>query len=95
MTTPQTAETAPASLIEFPTDFKLKIMGAQHPDFVDEILQAIRPHAPETGPEQVSLRASAKGNFIGATVSVYVHNQEQLDNIYRAVTSHPLVKVVF
>ncbi|EIC13791.1 DUF493 family protein [Kingella kingae] len=83
------------SLIEFPTDFKLKIMGAQHPDFVAEILKAIQRHAPNTTEEHVVLRPSSGGNFVGATVTVYAENQEHLDNIYRAVTSHHMVKVVF
>lgn len=83
------------SLIEFPTDFKLKIMGAAHPDFVPEILKTIQQHAPETNESHVQTRPSSGGKFVGATVTVYAKNQEHLDNIYRAVTSHPMVKVVF
>lgn len=86
---------APPSLIEFPTDFNLKIMGEQHVDFVTEIIKAIQPHAPNTTADNVKLRPSSGGKFIGATVTVWAENQEQLDNIYRAVTSHPMVKVVF
>ncbi|SSY70815.1 YbeD family protein [Alysiella crassa] len=83
------------SLIEFPTDFNLKIMGAEHPDFVPEILKAIQSFAPNTTEANVKLRPSSGGKFVGATVTVRAENQEQLDNIYRAVTSHPMVKVVF
>ncbi|MBQ9601312.1 MAG: DUF493 family protein [Neisseriaceae bacterium] len=83
------------SLIEFPTHFQLKIMGAQHPDFVSEILKAICEHAPDTREEHVKLRPSSNGNYVGATVTVYTTSQEHLDNIYRCVTSHPMVKVVF
>ncbi|MDO4433514.1 MAG: DUF493 family protein [Alysiella sp.] len=91
----QEANQTQSSLIEFPTDFNLKIMGAQHPDFVPEILKAIQTHAPHTTEANVKLRPSSGGKFIGATVTVRAENQEQLDNIYRAVTSHPMVKVVF
>lgn len=83
------------SLIEFPTHFNLKIMGAEHPDFVKEILKAIQQHAPNTTEEHVKLRPSSGGKFVGATVTVFAENQEHLDNIYRSVTSHPMVKVVF
>lgn len=83
------------SLIEFPTHFQLKIMGAQHPDFVVEILKAICEHAPQTTEQDVKLRPSSSGNYIGATVTVYATSQTQLDNIYRSVTTHPMVKVVF
>lgn len=83
------------SLIDFPTDFKIKIMGAEHPDFVAEILKAIQQHAPNTAEQHITLRPSSGGRFVGATVTVYAENQQQLDDIYRAVTSHPMVKVVF
>ncbi|WP_373740741.1 YbeD family protein [Neisseria sp.] len=83
------------TLIEFPTDFSLKIMGAQHPDFLPEILKTIRQHAPDTSEANVKTRPSSSGNYIGATVTVRAESQEHLDGIYRAVTSHPMVKVVF
>lgn len=90
MSNPQTPP-----LIEFPTDFSIKAMGAKHPDFVKEIVQAVREYAPDTREEDVVLRPSSAGNYVGATLKVYVENQEQLDNVYRALTSHPMVKVVF
>lgn len=89
------AEEPQKPLIVFPTDFKLKIMGAHHPDFSREILKAIQEHAPETGEQHITLRPSSGGKYLGATVTVRAENQEHLDNIYRAVTSHPMVKVVF
>ena len=82
-------------LIAFPTHFDLKIMGAAHPDFASEILKTIQQHAPNTTEQHVKIRPSSKGNYLGATVTVYAENQEHLDNIYRAVTSHPMVKVVY
>lgn len=83
------------TLIEFPTNFDLKIMGSHHPDFSHEILKTIQHYAPETTEEHIKLRSSSQGNFVSATVTVYAQNQEHLDNIYRAITSHPMVKVVF
>lgn len=85
----------PPPLIEFPTRFDLKIMGAQHPDFVGEIVKTIREHDQSVDETQVKLRPSKGGNYIGATVTVYAQSQAHLDDIYRAVTSHPMVKVVF
>ncbi|MDO4877953.1 MAG: DUF493 domain-containing protein [Neisseria sp.] len=82
-------------LIEFPCRFPLKVMGGSHPDFAGEVLTAVQAHAPDTREEHVSLRPSRDGNYMSATVTVYAENQEQLDNIYRALTAHPMVKVVF
>ncbi len=83
-----------ADLIEFPSQFPIKIMGANHPDFAATILAVIQQHAADTAAEHMQIRPSSKGNYLGATVTVYVHNQDQLDDIYRALTSHPMVKVV-
>ncbi|MDO4997998.1 MAG: DUF493 domain-containing protein [Neisseria sp.] len=89
----QTNEQA-ETLVEFPCTFPLKIMGLQHPDFASTILSVIQQHAPETEDKHITTRPSSKGNYVGATAQVYVTNKEQLDNIYRALTSHPMVKVV-
>ncbi|QEY26585.1 DUF493 family protein [Neisseria zalophi] len=83
------------TLIVFPCHFPLKVMGAQHPEFESAILKAVQTHAPDTQQHHITIRPSSKGNYIGATVKVYVNDQKQLDNIYQALTNHELVKVVF
>lgn len=82
------------SLIEFPCQFPIKVMGNAHPEFEKNILETVRQHAPDTEPHHITTRQSSKGNYTGATVKVNVDNQEQLDNIYRDLTAHKLVKVV-
>ncbi|AHN27790.1 MULTISPECIES: HP0495 family protein [Snodgrassella] len=82
------------SIIEFPLDFPIKVMGAQHPEFEAKVLEVVQQHAPDTAAENINTRPSSKGNYISATVVVRAENQEQLDNIYRALSSHPMVKVV-
>ncbi|KPN70971.1 YbeD family protein [Neisseria sp. 83E34] len=82
------------TLIEFPCKFPLKIMGAKHPEFPAEVIKAVKVHAPDASEEHLQHRESSSGNYTGLTLPVNVENQEQLDNIYRALTSHPMVKVV-
>lgn len=82
------------NLIEFPTDFPLKIMGAQHPEFAATILDVVRQHAPGTEAKHLAVRDSSKGNYLSCTVTVRAESQAQLDIIYRALTAHPMVKVV-
>lgn len=82
------------SLIEFPCQFPIKVMGEVHPEFEKNILETVRLHAPDTEPHHITSRPSSKGNYTGATVQVNVENQEQLDNIYRALSGHEMVKVV-
>lgn len=82
------------TLIEFPCRFPLKIMGAKHPDFPAEVVRTVQEHSPDTDESHLQERESSGGNYTGLTLSVQVENQEQLDNIYRALTAHPMVKVV-
>ncbi|MDO4227996.1 YbeD family protein [Neisseria sp.] len=83
------------SLIEFPCNFTIKVMGIQHPEFTSSVLACVQKHAPETQAHHISVRPSSKGNYLGATVeAANVQNQEQLNNIYRELTGHELVKMV-
>lgn len=81
-------------LLEFPCHFPLKIMGEQHPEFAATVLSVVQTHAPDTQKHHMQTRNSAKGNYLSVTLTVRATSQEQLDNIYRALTSHPMVKVV-
>ncbi|WP_066569133.1 YbeD family protein [Snodgrassella sp. CFCC 13594] len=80
--------------LEFPQDFPIKVMGAQHPEFAATVLKVVQEHAPDTTEQHVRTRDSSKGNYLSATVTINAQSQKQLDDIYRALTAHPLVKVV-
>lgn len=82
------------NIIEFPLDFPIKVMGEQHPEFVATVLNVVREYAPNTTEKHMKTRDSSKGNYLSATVTIRAENQEQLDNIYRALTAHPMVKLV-
>lgn len=82
------------SLIEFPCRFPVKVMGAKAPDFPAVVMDVVREHSADLHDEHVQRRDSSGGNYLSLTLSVHVENQEQLDNIYRALTGHPMVKVV-
>ena len=83
------------SLIEFPCQFPIKVMGNAHPECEKNILETVRQHAPDTEPHHITTRHSSKGNYTGATIKVNVESKEQLDKIYRALTDHEMVKVVY
>lgn len=89
------ANTPRETLLEFPCDFPLKIMGETHEAFAQTMLQVVQQHAPDTQEHHVRTRLSSKGNFISATITVNATSQAQLDNIYYSLTSHPMVKVVY
>lgn len=83
------------SLIEYPSDFPIKVMGLHTEDFVEAILGIVVLHDPGFDPEtRLARRPSSSGNYLGLTLTVTATSREQLDNLYRSLTGHPLVKYV-
>jgi putative lipoic acid-binding regulatory protein len=82
------------SLITYPNDFPIKVMGLHHEEFIATVVTIVQAHAPDFTPDDIVHRPSSGGKYLGLTVTVKVHNREQLDNIYRSLTGHPLVKYV-
>jgi putative lipoic acid-binding regulatory protein len=82
------------SLFEFPCDFPIKVMGKSHPDIAETIVTVVRDFDPTFEASRIEMRASSGGNYIGLTVTVRATSREQLDDIYRALTGHPMVSVV-
>ena len=81
-------------LIEFPCAFPIKVMGAKQPDFLDIMVAVVRQHDPEFDATTVVVRESSGGNYQGLTITVNATSQAHLDDIYRALTGHPLTKYV-
>lgn len=82
------------TLVEFPCDFFIKVMGETSDDFANAMVKVIQVHAPKFDASKVDMRASSGGKFISLTCSVYVTTKTQLDSIYRALSEHPQVKYV-
>lgn len=83
--------TAPP-LIDFPCTFPIKVMGETHENFSATIVETIQTLVPTFTSAHVEMRASSAGKYISLTCSVDVVSQDQLDDIYRILSSHPLVK---
>ncbi len=81
------------TLIEFPCDFPIKVMGETHAEFTSEIIKAIQGVLPNFGADSIEMRGSSGGKYISLTCTVYVISKPQLDDVYRTLTSHPMVKV--
>ena len=79
-------------LIEFPCDFPIKVMGETQDDFAQTIITVIQTIVPTFDANHVEMRASSGGKYISLTCNVVVNSQKELDDIYRLLTAHPLVK---
>jgi hypothetical protein len=88
------AEPVQPSLIEFPCEFPIKIMGARTDSFAQVVVEVVLRHAPDFDAASVEMRPSSKGNYLALTCTVRAVSREQLDALYRELTSHPMVKVV-
>ncbi|SDF78747.1 DUF493 family protein [Paraburkholderia phenazinium] len=82
------------SLFEFPCDFPIKVMGKSHPEFAETIVTVVKQFDADVDTSRVETRPSSGGNYTGLTVTVRATSRAHLDDIYRALTGHPMVKVV-
>jgi uncharacterized protein len=82
------------SLIEYPSAFPIKVMGARADGFVDAVVRIAREFDPGFDPATVQTRPSRAGNYLGITITVTATSREQLDELYRTLSTHPMVKVV-
>ena len=82
------------SLIEYPSDFPIKIMGIMQDTFAQTMVAVVQRHDPDFHAGKMSMRPSSKGNYLALTVTVRATSREQLDNLYRELSSHAMVKVV-
>jgi hypothetical protein len=82
------------SLLEFPCDFPLKVMGTRTNDFARTVVGIVQRHAPDFLPETVEMRVSSGGKYLSVTCTVRAESRAQLDDLYRELSGHPAVKVV-
>lgn len=79
------------TLLTFPCEFPIKIMGHAGENFEADVVAIVRKHAPDLTEAAISSRPSGKGNYIAVTVNVYATSKEQLDTIYLELNAHESV----
>jgi len=93
MTTPPT-DPHTTSLITYTCAFAIKVMGLKNEQLVGAITHIAEQFDPGFDASTVQLRPSKGGNYLGITITVNATSREQLDGLYRALSTHPMVKVV-
>jgi uncharacterized protein len=84
----------PPSLIEYPSAFPIKVMGVQVEGYVEAMVALARQFDPAFDASTVEQRPSSGGKYLGLTLTVTATSREQLDELYRRLSSHPMVRVV-
>lgn len=82
---------AEESLLQFPCDFPLKIIGFQRPGYAQSILELVRQHAPDYDGAEMEMRPSSKGKYLSLTCTIRATSREQLDGLYQALCDHSMV----
>ena len=82
------------SLIVFPSQFPIKVMGRRDDGLVHAISTIAKAFDPAFDPSTIELRESKGGNYLGVTITITATSREQLDELYRTLSTHPMVKVV-
>jgi uncharacterized protein len=91
---PPTPPSRTDSLIEYPSRFPIKVMGVKAEGLVQAITLIARQFDPDFDAATVELRESKAGNYLGVTITITATSREQLDELYRTLSTHPMVRVV-
>lgn len=76
------------SLLVFPCSFPIKMMGRDTPEFRQTARKLVERYTGPLNDEAFKEALSGKGNFVSITITIAALSQEQLDDIYRDVSSH-------
>ena len=79
------------SVIAYPIEFPIKVMGLNRPDFLPAMTAIFRRHAPDFDASTIETRSSREAKYLSLTMSIHATSREQLDALYRELSDHPMV----
>ncbi len=82
------------SLIDYPSQFPIKVMGLNADGFVHAITRIAAQFDPAFDAATVELRPSKGDKYLGVTITIMATSRAQLDELYRTLSTHPMVKLV-
>lgn len=85
---------AEPSLIEYPCEFPIKIMGHTKAGFAQKMLEIVSRHAPDFNGATMEMKSSKQGKYLSVTCTINATSREQLDALYQELCDHPMVVMV-
>jgi putative lipoic acid-binding regulatory protein len=82
------------SLIQYPCDFPIKVLGRTQAGFAQAVLDIVQAHAPDFDGSTMQMKTSRQGKYLSVTCVVRATSRAQLDELYRALCDHPMVVMV-
>ena len=82
------------TLLSYPADFPIKVMGRKDKRFAATVLGIVRKHAPDFDAATMELRPSRQGTYLSVTCTIRATSRQQLDALYQELCDHPSVVMV-
>lgn len=82
------------SLIEYPCEFPIKVMGHAQDEFAQTVLEIVLHHAPDFDGAAMEMKTSRNGKYLSVTCTVQAISREQLDRLYGELSGHPMIVMV-
>jgi putative lipoic acid-binding regulatory protein len=82
------------SLLAYPCDFPIKILGHTRTGFAQSVLEVVQRHAPDFDASTLGMKSSKHGKYLSVTCVIRATSREQLDGLYRDLCDHPMVVMV-
>lgn len=79
------------SVIAYPIEFPIKVMGLNRPEFRPAMIAIFRRHAPDFDDAKTEVRESREAKYLSLTMSIMAVSREQLDALYGELSDHPMV----
>ncbi len=77
------------TLLEFPCEFPIKVMGKADNAFEKTALSIFTKHIPDIKENALTIRPSSNGTYVSITLTFTATSQKQLDDIYLELSAHP------
>ena len=86
--------TAQNSLIDYPCDFPIKVMGKSQQGFAQAVTEVVLRHDPNFQVANMEMRSSKAARYLSLTCTVRATSRQQLDALYQELCDHPMVEMV-
>ena len=82
------------SLIDFPCDFPIKVIGKSDSDIDEHVVGILLKYVSTIYEGAVRSRRSKNGNYVALTITMKITSQTQLDQIYQALGASDKVVMI-
>lgn len=79
-------------LLEFPCAFTYKVIGFSKPELLEQVMMTIQKHIP--GDYDPKIQSSHKGTYDSISVTVWVTDIKQVENLYQELAALKWVRMV-